>query len=346
MDYPVKFTGQTTTATPKEIYQANGQRFAIATSTAYRISGAVVALDAVSFAVKEWDFDCLIQNIAGTVALVGSATVTSTNASAAASTWGIAFTADDTNNALAVTVTGATGRTIDWNVDAEIDAIGAAVPASSVVAAVSSIVLLNDVKNYLSITLSDTTKDDFLQTYINAESLRIEAELVNKVMAQTQTNEIGNGNGRARYRPMYYPIIDIGIVGATDAQKLASVQYDVDGTWTDIETDVDNIIINNPVLGQGSEQNSYNIELLELTFEEGTKNIRLTYQAGYSTAPSPLWTVCLERVVETYQKSYQGGKRFGLDSVSKAEGGGSTSTRYTDFSARHEKMMKPYRRTQ
>ena len=202
------------------------------------------------------------------------------------------------------------------------------------------------VKDFLAIPTASTTYDDFLQRWLSYLSLEMEGinGINNKIRSQTLTNEIGDGNGRTKFRPSFYPIVAIGIVGATDEQKLASVQYDNDGTWTDIETDLDNILIHNPNLWHLSEQDSYNLELTEGTFPEGTQNIRLTYQAGWSTIPGDLLRVCLEKVADFYKQSMRGDGRFGLSSFSKSEGVGSKNTQYIDFTERHQKMMKPYRR--
>lgn len=348
MDYQVKWSGQTTNATATEIYTPTGQRMAIAASTAYNIKGTAIAVDTSSIGTHKWEFDALIKNVAGNVSFVGTPIVTDLMSDSGTEAWTLSIAADDTNNAFAVTVTGASGRTIDWNIYGSVDVIGSAVTATTVSPIAAAIVTVATVKDFLNISSSDTTVDNFLQTWINQQSLRIEGPdgINNKVVAQTITNELQNGNGRARLRPWFYPIIDIGAVGASDAQKLASVQYDNDGTWTDIETDVDNIIFNNPITGFANQNNSYNIELLEEVFPEGTRNIRLTYQAGYSTTPADLVVVCLERVAELYQDSYVGGKRFGIQTFSKSEGGGSLNTTYKDFTKRHKDMMKPYRRTQ
>ena len=168
----------------------------------------------------------------------------------------------------------------------------------------------------------------------------------NKIKSQTITGEIQNGTGRSKMRPNYFPIVGVGIVGATNAEKLAAVQVrdDVDSAWEDIEDNVNHIIVNNPDLFHQSQQNASNIELYDQTFTEGYQNIKLTYQAGYSTVPGALAIVCIEKVMEVYQNSYKGGKRFGIRTFSKSEGGGNLSTTYIDFTSRHREMMKPYKR--
>lgn len=57
----------------------------------------------------------VVKNVASVVSLVGSGeTVEVDQKDAGAAAWAVAVTADDANNALAVTVTGAAGATIRW----------------------------------------------------------------------------------------------------------------------------------------------------------------------------------------------------------------------------------------
>jgi hypothetical protein len=61
-----------------------------------------------------WEFNACINNIAGTTALVGAATVTAGPASAGAATWTLAITADNTNDAFTFTGTGEASHTLAW----------------------------------------------------------------------------------------------------------------------------------------------------------------------------------------------------------------------------------------
>jgi len=220
----------------------------------------------------------------------------------------------------------------------------------SVAAASNAIVSLADVKDFLAIPTATTDDDDFLQTWINYHSRAIEGfeGFNNKVKVQDVANEIVNGNGRSKLCTFYYPIYAIGVAASTtNAQKLASIQYrdDVDSDWTDIEDDLDHILINTPELTTVSKQNTYNFELSEGFFPEGTANIRLNYQAGWSTIPADFVIMCLEKTVKTYRDSgKKGGGWFGIQSTSVSEGGGSRSKQYLDFTERHVKMMKKYLR--
>lgn len=84
---------------------ATNQLF-LPTDSAYYVRGSAVAFCQTTGDAKEWTFTCLIKNVAGTVSIVGSPTVTSTFADTGASSWALAIAADNTNKTLGVTVTG------------------------------------------------------------------------------------------------------------------------------------------------------------------------------------------------------------------------------------------------
>lgn len=216
----------------------------------------------------------------------------------------------------------------------------------TVVATAYDIVTLTEVKEFLNIV--GTSNDTFLSRWISYVSKQMESMegINNKVRVQTITDEIRSGNGLSRVVPNFYPIYAIGANGASDAQKLASVQYrtDVDTAWADIETDLDHIVLNNPNLFEMNDQNPYSIELTATAFPVGLKNVKLTYQAGWEVIPAELTLVALEKVADLYKQSSKNDGRFGIESKSESEGGGNRNTRYKDFTERHERMMKPYRR--
>jgi hypothetical protein len=75
---------------------------------------------------KAWKLEGLIKrgaNAAAT-ALVGSITKTVLAADSGASTWDVAATADTTNGALALTITGQGSTTINWNFRASLSEVG------------------------------------------------------------------------------------------------------------------------------------------------------------------------------------------------------------------------------
>jgi hypothetical protein len=85
-------------------------------NSAYYFKGSVIAGKTAAGDTKGWTIEGVIKRGAGvgTTALVGTPTVVSTYADAGAATWAVTATADTTNGALAITVTGQAATTIRW----------------------------------------------------------------------------------------------------------------------------------------------------------------------------------------------------------------------------------------
>jgi hypothetical protein len=130
MDYQVKWSGTTTNAVATELFLATGLRYPIGYNAVCRIEGTALASSA-GLASKEWSWSLLIKNVAGVVSIVGDVLLTELFADAGAATWVLGLAADDTNNALAVTVTGQAGTTITWSVYGNVDTIGSTTVVSS-----------------------------------------------------------------------------------------------------------------------------------------------------------------------------------------------------------------------
>lgn len=91
------------------------RRISIATDSTYTFTGIVTARRASTANESAgWEIKGIIQNSGGTTAFVGTPTVTLLGASAGASTWVIAITANDTLDHLRIDATGETGKTIRW----------------------------------------------------------------------------------------------------------------------------------------------------------------------------------------------------------------------------------------
>lgn len=114
--------GDTSNATATELLLgAAGKRATVLATSAFIFKLLAVARDNTGNAVKAWEITGAIKRDgANNTALVGSVTKTVIAADAGASTWDIAVTADDTNETLAVTATGAAATTIRWNVRGDI----------------------------------------------------------------------------------------------------------------------------------------------------------------------------------------------------------------------------------
>jgi hypothetical protein len=111
------FKGFTSDATPKEIFtDGASKRLTIPTDCTYLFKAYLVArrTDADNESAAYEFFGC-IDNNAGTTALVGSVQTGTPIEDTAG--WAAAFTADNTNDALVLTVTGAAASTVWWFCD-------------------------------------------------------------------------------------------------------------------------------------------------------------------------------------------------------------------------------------
>jgi hypothetical protein len=84
--------------------------------SSYSFTGKVLARQATTGDSSSWGFQGLIKRGSGvgSTALVGSVTPSLIAQDAGASAWAVAITADTTNGAIAVTVTGENSKTINW----------------------------------------------------------------------------------------------------------------------------------------------------------------------------------------------------------------------------------------
>jgi hypothetical protein len=111
----------TTNSTPTELsingtgdFLTTPNRIRILTDTTYTFHGIVTARRTdVDGETAGWEIKGVISNNAGTTAAVGTFTVTQLGANAG-NAWTLAVTADNTNDALVLTGTGETGKTIRW----------------------------------------------------------------------------------------------------------------------------------------------------------------------------------------------------------------------------------------
>lgn len=109
---------QTTNATPTALTaggaaaSASNQPALAASGGAMAFTGRVVARDSSDTA--GFQIQGTIRNLSGTVALVGTPTVTALGASAGASTWAVTVAADNTNKCLQILGTGEAAKTIKW----------------------------------------------------------------------------------------------------------------------------------------------------------------------------------------------------------------------------------------
>ncbi len=107
---------QTTNATPAELrLDGSSERISIPQLTTWCVTGQVVARKTSGTAEGAgYTFTAVLRRdtTAASTTLIGAATVTALGEDDA--TWGVAVTADTTNGALAITVTGAAAKDINW----------------------------------------------------------------------------------------------------------------------------------------------------------------------------------------------------------------------------------------
>lgn len=122
----VSYAGLTTNNTPQELFvdgtfSATGsQRFSVAPDETYRVTFKVMLVEESSGDAKEFrDSTGLIKNVGGTTSFVAAMSFFAGIGDAGLANATIAVTADNTNDAVAVTVTGITGRDIRWFVSME-----------------------------------------------------------------------------------------------------------------------------------------------------------------------------------------------------------------------------------
>ena len=105
----------TTDATPTELFvNGSNARFSIINGSAMTFTIKVIVKEDNTSDTAGWIFEGVIKNYAGTTALVGTPSKSVIGKDAGAATWDVAITADDTNDALAVTVTGEAAHNLKW----------------------------------------------------------------------------------------------------------------------------------------------------------------------------------------------------------------------------------------
>ena len=114
------WSGTTTnnTATVLNLDNESNNRFTIAANTAVLVDISIIArrTDTVDKWFSSRRTVAIRRNNANGTAIIGSVQTIGTDQTEGSPTWSVAITADDTNEALQVEVTGATGETVSWRV--------------------------------------------------------------------------------------------------------------------------------------------------------------------------------------------------------------------------------------
>lgn len=117
----VSYAIATSNATITEMFLDNSgtKRFLIENNSGYFVELSVIGVNQTSFDSIQYKGQGLIKNVGGTVSLVGTFTMTSTNGDASLAGTSITVTADNTNKSLKVQATGVLATSINWFSKAE-----------------------------------------------------------------------------------------------------------------------------------------------------------------------------------------------------------------------------------
>jgi hypothetical protein len=114
----VTWLRQTTTGAATELTLTGaapgaGTRFTVASGVKYTVQLGIIA-SSTTGDTAWWQLTFGIKNVGGTTALVGSVVTVASASDAGAAAWVVAVTADNTNDSILITVTGAAATTINW----------------------------------------------------------------------------------------------------------------------------------------------------------------------------------------------------------------------------------------
>lgn len=184
-----------------------------------------------------------------------------------------------------------------------------------------ALIELNELKDYLGFSTTQTTFDGIMTDFINSASSRIE-QFTNRYWQPREVVSLYSGAGIDTIYVREYPIKDV-----------TKIEYlDDDGvTFTELVEDYEVEI--------GFEQNK--VILRGATFPSGHKNIRLTLDVGVEEIPYDVQMVCKELAALYYYDSKVGERRLGVQSESIASSGSLGRTFNTTDPI--EKLL-PYRR--
>jgi len=152
------------------------------------------------------------------------------------------------------------------------------------------------VKEFMGMDSDFTDDDDLIDRLITEESKKISQECQRTFHAADYT-EYYCGDGSNKLLVDNYPV-----------NSVSGIWDDTDKEWgSDTQIDSDDIIISNRVDG---------LIILKDTYftESDLENIKITYNAGYSTIPTDLELACIQRVVADYIEA-----KGGINAVTEVE---------------------------
>jgi hypothetical protein len=186
-----------------------------------------------------------------------------------------------------------------------------------------ALVALGNAKEHLGITEADTTQDNIIKRMINSSSQMIENFLDRRVLQRTYT-EYYDGRGQNRIMLSNWPIVkptelwdDSSSTFADTGNKFDVAEYEVDGDGP----------------------NAVGVVLLGLRFGNGTRNIKVIYQGGYSSTPNVIIEACLLHVEFLY--TMRNDRRVGVQTKGKNQ---ESITYRGDLPDFVKEMLYPYQR--
>ena len=175
------------------------------------------------------------------------------------------------------------------------------------------------VKEYLGITVS--TYDTLIEGFIHRATDMIENYCSRHFRAADYT-EYHDGRGLAELYPNEYPV-----------NSVSHIYDDPDWVWgTDTEVDSDDYRIRDNAV----------IVLKSGTFSDDVQNIKLEYNAGYSTIPEDLAQACIEQCAWMFRQSAEGASLLGVTAKSHADG--SVSYTAQDLLPQVRRVLEKYRK--
>lgn len=159
---------------------------------------------------------------------------------------------------------------------------------------------LSDVKSWLGLTVS--TDDAQISRLITAASDWIQNYLSRDIVVTTYTDEIYHGNGQVQLMLRQYPIVAVSSVQVISGSTVLATYAASDVYFDD-----------------------RSVYLKSGTFPRGQGNIKITYQAGYTTIPFTLQQATIELVAMRYREKDRVGH------VSKQLGGETVTFNISDM---------------
>lgn len=202
----------------------------------------------------------------------------------------------------------------------------------------NALVTLEQVRQYLGFLNEDTTQntdnDPTLVNWITMISGEVE-DRTNQAIVSRPAEDIIDGDGS----DIIYTITGrvSSLIGEDEAARLANLQYRTGAleSWVDLVDDERLILLSD----------SWAIRLLDGdVFPVGTANIRIEYNAGFSSVPSILQKLALEFMQIMWDESKQGGNLLGRTSKNISEAGVSMNVGLKSLWERWTPIIDRYRR--